>query len=123
MLSHFSLESIHEDIAIREAMFKKPGRPVSSKVGISGNALGGMGTGMGESMGERGLRRVRFKGGWRYVPKKAGGDDEVGEGAGWFDEGQNEEQKEESNVVRGAKKENREGPGEGVKLNEKFTNL
>jgi hypothetical protein len=125
ILSHFSLEAIHEDIAIREALFKKPGRPVSSKVGVFGNALGGMETGMGESVGERGLRRARLRGGWRYVPEKARGDGEAGEGVGWFDERQNEkrneEQNEKSNVVHGAEKENKEGAGEGLRLNEKAT--
>jgi hypothetical protein len=71
MGNHFSPEDIHTDIAIREALFKKPGRPVTSREGMFGSMMGS-----GESVGEAGMRRVRLMGGWRYVPVGEGGDGE-----------------------------------------------
>jgi hypothetical protein len=72
-LNHFSPEGMYIDMAIREALFKKPGRPVREREGMFDSKIG-----MCESVGEAGLRRVRLRGGWRYVPVSEGHDGEYG---------------------------------------------
>jgi hypothetical protein len=93
--NHFSPEGIYIDMAIREALFKKPGRPVREREGMFDSKIG-----MCESVGEAGLRRVRLRGGWRYVPVSGGRDGEY--------RGQGDEDKDKRhgrNVFKEAEKE------------------
>ena len=81
-----SLGDIRSNIEKRNAVFKKPMKPVTSKEGMFDRTIpeeqedeGISGLGLDESVGQAGLRRVRKNGGWRYEVAREEGASQGGE--------------------------------------------
>ena len=81
-----SLGDIRSNTEKRNAVFKKPMKPVTNKEGMFDCTIpkeqedeGISGLGLDESVGQAGLRRVRKNGGWRYEVAREEGASQGGE--------------------------------------------